>query len=250
MGRARSSGANFWLSNIGVGGGDDKDYQYDSPRALRRAASWSDSGIGQWAGDGAFNSQTGMIWRVAVGGDNCIHELDPVTRQPDGQHDLRLAVDRNVPARHGVRRDQQRVLRRRLERGHRLPLRFGRQHDRLGQRRSVRSRAWPTTRATVTSSSCRTRTVRTSPCSTRSTTTPWSAATTSWTAARGRSAPSSRPASSSTASATSGPSTRSPRSSTTSRPARTPAAPSTSPGSRWIRPRAPCRAAAARRTSR
>ena len=25
-----SSGSNFWLSNLGVGGGDDKDYQYDS----------------------------------------------------------------------------------------------------------------------------------------------------------------------------------------------------------------------------
>ena len=25
-----TSGANIWLSNLGVAGGDDKDYQYDS----------------------------------------------------------------------------------------------------------------------------------------------------------------------------------------------------------------------------
>jgi len=79
-----SSGSNFWLSNIGVGGGDDKDYQYDSASGAQTGNVMSDSGIGQWAGDGAFNTQTGMIWRVAVGGDNCIHELDPVSLTQTG----------------------------------------------------------------------------------------------------------------------------------------------------------------------
>ena len=79
-----SSGPNFWLSNIGVGGGDDNDYQYDSATGAQTGNVMSDSGIGQWAADGAFNSQTGMIWRVAVGGDNCIHELNPATLTQTG----------------------------------------------------------------------------------------------------------------------------------------------------------------------
>ena len=79
-----SSGANFWLSNLGVAGGDDNDYQYDSGTGAQTGNVMSDSGIGQWAADGAFNSQTGMIWRVAVGGDNCIHELNPATLSQTG----------------------------------------------------------------------------------------------------------------------------------------------------------------------
>jgi hypothetical protein len=79
-----TSGANFWLSNIGIAGGDDKDYQYDSSTGAQTGNVMDDAGIGEWAADGAFNSQTGMIWRVAVGGDNCIHELNPVTLSQTG----------------------------------------------------------------------------------------------------------------------------------------------------------------------
>ncbi len=45
-----TSGANFWLSNIGVGGGDDKDYQYDASTGAQTGSVMDDSGIGQWAG--------------------------------------------------------------------------------------------------------------------------------------------------------------------------------------------------------
>ena len=79
-----SSGSNFWLSNIGVGGGDDMDYQYDSATGAQTGSVMDDSGIGEWAGDGAFNSWTGMVWRVAVGGDNCLHELNPVALSQTG----------------------------------------------------------------------------------------------------------------------------------------------------------------------
>ena len=79
-----TSGSNFWLSNIGAGGGDDKDYQYSSADGSQSGNVMDDSGIGQWAGDGAFNAQTGMVWRVAVGGDNCIHELNPATLSQTG----------------------------------------------------------------------------------------------------------------------------------------------------------------------
>jgi hypothetical protein len=35
--------------------------------------------MGSWAGDIAFDVNTGMMWQVAVGGDDCIHEWDPTT---------------------------------------------------------------------------------------------------------------------------------------------------------------------------
>lgn len=73
-----SSGSSFWLSNLGVAGGDDHDYQYDSATGAQTGATIDTSAMGgDWAGDGAFDSLTGMMWQVNVGGDNCMYELDP-----------------------------------------------------------------------------------------------------------------------------------------------------------------------------
>ncbi len=40
--------------------------------------------MGDWAGDMAFDSSTGTMWQLAVGGDNCIHEWDPVSATTTG----------------------------------------------------------------------------------------------------------------------------------------------------------------------
>ena len=82
-----TSGASFWLSNIGVGGGDDLDYEYSSTDGTLTGNTIDDStwiAAGGWAADGAFNSQTGMMWRVNVGGDDCMYELDPTTHTATG----------------------------------------------------------------------------------------------------------------------------------------------------------------------
>ena len=34
--------------------------------------------------DGTYNGRTGMLWQVNVGGDNCLFEMDPVTKVVTG----------------------------------------------------------------------------------------------------------------------------------------------------------------------
>src|SRR5262249_18267534 len=49
-----SSGVSFWLSNIGINGGDDKDYEYSSGTGARTGNAIATSFGGVWAADGAF----------------------------------------------------------------------------------------------------------------------------------------------------------------------------------------------------
>ena len=75
-----TSGADFWLTNLGVAGGDNKEYEYDSSSGAATGATVDDSSaIQAWAGDGTYNSRTGMMWHVDVvnAGSSCIFEVDP-----------------------------------------------------------------------------------------------------------------------------------------------------------------------------
>ena len=40
---------------------------------------------GAWQADGTYNQRTGTIWQVNVGGDNCLFEIDPVTKAITGR---------------------------------------------------------------------------------------------------------------------------------------------------------------------
>jgi len=81
-----SDGANTWYSNLGVAGGDDKDYQYDADGNLTGNAIDESGAISAWAADGAFNPTTGKFWRVDVvdSGSSCIFEVDPATMSVTG----------------------------------------------------------------------------------------------------------------------------------------------------------------------
>ena len=74
----------FWLSNITFSGGDNRDYRYLTDGTLTGDSIDDSSWVGQFAADGAYNPRTGMLWRVNVGGDDCIHELDPVAQVVTG----------------------------------------------------------------------------------------------------------------------------------------------------------------------
>ena len=76
-------GTDVWLSNIAAGGGDDKDYQYLNDGTMT-GETIDDTFVGVFAADGAFNPLTGNFWRVNVGGDNCLWELDPVAKVVTG----------------------------------------------------------------------------------------------------------------------------------------------------------------------
>ena len=74
----------FWVSNAGSLGGDDRDYRYRTDGTQTGDTIDDSSWVEEFAADGAFNARTGMLWRVNVGGDNCLYELDPFVRAPTG----------------------------------------------------------------------------------------------------------------------------------------------------------------------
>src|SRR5262249_45636544 len=74
----------FWLSNNVVFGGDDRDYRYLTDGTLTGDAIDDSAWVAEFAADGAYNARTGMLWRVNVGGDDCIYELDPVAKAATG----------------------------------------------------------------------------------------------------------------------------------------------------------------------
>jgi subtilisin family serine protease len=66
-----------WFNNMGAAGGDDHNHEFTvsgSATGHNLPALYG----GTWAADLAYNTDTGMFWQVNVGGDNCIHEFDPV----------------------------------------------------------------------------------------------------------------------------------------------------------------------------
>ena len=76
---------NFWVGNLAAAGGDNLDYQYLASDGSQTGETIdNNSWIAAFAADGAYNSRTGMLWRVNVGGDNCVYELDPVAKAPTG----------------------------------------------------------------------------------------------------------------------------------------------------------------------
>ena len=75
----------FWVSNAASLGGDDHEYRYLTDGTPAGSSIDDTSWVADFAADGAFNARTGMLWRVNVGGDNCLYELDPILRAPTGR---------------------------------------------------------------------------------------------------------------------------------------------------------------------
>jgi hypothetical protein len=73
-----------WLGNIGVAGGDDLDHEFQTNGQTTGRTLDTSHWIEAWAADMAYNPNTGMIWQINVGGDNCIYELDPLTGAETG----------------------------------------------------------------------------------------------------------------------------------------------------------------------
>lgn len=77
----------LWLGNIAAAGGNDLNYRFltngQNTGDTIDTAPWADI----FAADMTYNSRTGMLWQVNVGGDACIYELDP---------DIRIATGNKV----------------------------------------------------------------------------------------------------------------------------------------------------------
>ena len=74
----------FWLSNNLNLGGDDRDYLFLTDGTQTGDTIDDSTWVGEFAADGAYNPRTGMLWRVNVGGDDCVYELDPVAKAATG----------------------------------------------------------------------------------------------------------------------------------------------------------------------
>ena len=88
---------------------------------------------GIWQADGTYNGRTGMLWQVNVAEDNCLFEMDPVTKVVTGNKICGPWIE--CAARRGLRLRDRHLLRRRQQRRDRLPHRRRRQPPRLRVRR-------------------------------------------------------------------------------------------------------------------
>ncbi|HDD24126.1 MAG TPA: hypothetical protein ENF52_01660, partial [Chloroflexi bacterium] len=75
--------SDLWLGDIGAGGGTDLAYRFLTD-GTNTGDTFDISWAGVFAGDMTYNPNTGMLWVMDVGGDNCIHEVNPNTRLVTG----------------------------------------------------------------------------------------------------------------------------------------------------------------------
>ena len=69
----------FWLGNIA----DNTDYRFTG-QGIMTGDTIKQSWATLFAADMSYNPVTKTLWQVNVGGDNCIHELNPATRSSTG----------------------------------------------------------------------------------------------------------------------------------------------------------------------
>ncbi|HTJ45697.1 MAG TPA: carboxypeptidase regulatory-like domain-containing protein [Kofleriaceae bacterium] len=72
-----------WVGAIGALNGDRKLHEFVNEQATGATIDMTYDNV--FAADGAYDSKTQTIWQVNVGGDNCIHEVDPVAHTVTGK---------------------------------------------------------------------------------------------------------------------------------------------------------------------
>jgi Carboxypeptidase regulatory-like domain/S-layer homology domain len=77
---------NPWASDFEYFGGTNSSYQYTAAGVSTGATISETSFAGPFdlLADGTFNVQTGMLWQVVAGSDQCVHELNPTTKTVTG----------------------------------------------------------------------------------------------------------------------------------------------------------------------
>lgn len=74
----------MWIGDIAVAGGDDLDHRFLLDGTPTTDTIDTSSWVGVFAADMTFDPFANTLWQVNVAGDDCIHELDPVTRTSTG----------------------------------------------------------------------------------------------------------------------------------------------------------------------
>ncbi|HTY40970.1 MAG TPA: carboxypeptidase regulatory-like domain-containing protein [Thermoanaerobaculia bacterium] len=75
-----------WNTDLGQAGGDDHAHEFDATGVQTGQSIDLTPAISAWAGDGAYNANTGNIWYVDVvaAGSSCIFEVNPATLSVTG----------------------------------------------------------------------------------------------------------------------------------------------------------------------
>jgi hypothetical protein len=73
----------LWIGNLLGLGGDDKNYRFLT-NGTNTGDTISQPWVSVFAADLTYNTRTGMLWQVNVGGDNCLYEMDPVAKTSTG----------------------------------------------------------------------------------------------------------------------------------------------------------------------
>lgn len=68
----------LWLSNIAIAGGDDRNHRFLLDGTPTGDTVDTSPWVGAFAADMAYDPFANTLWQVNVGGDDCIHEFDPV----------------------------------------------------------------------------------------------------------------------------------------------------------------------------
>jgi hypothetical protein len=74
----------LWVSNDASGGGDGRNHRFLPSGVHTGDTIDTTSWVASWNADMTFNYLTGKLWQVNVGGDNCIYEMDPVSKLSTG----------------------------------------------------------------------------------------------------------------------------------------------------------------------
>lgn len=75
----------LWLGNLEVDGGDNLNYRFTTAGLNSGETIDTSPWVSLWAADMTYNPFTGKLWQVNVGGDNCIYEMDPVSKLSTGR---------------------------------------------------------------------------------------------------------------------------------------------------------------------
>jgi hypothetical protein len=68
----------LWVGDLAVAGGDGLNHRFLPDGTDTGDTIDPSSWVGTFNADMTYNPLTGMLWQVNVGGDNCIHEMDPL----------------------------------------------------------------------------------------------------------------------------------------------------------------------------
>jgi uncharacterized repeat protein (TIGR01451 family) len=77
--------SDMWINDIAAAGGDGLDHRFLAAGTATGDTIDISSWVGGWAADMTYDPFANRLWQVNVGGANCIHELDPVTKTSTGK---------------------------------------------------------------------------------------------------------------------------------------------------------------------